>query len=122
MNEPDSGWPDARIDRALLPHRLADALGDAAMALPVHDQRVDAAPDIVDRGIARDLDGAGLGIDLDLADRAAVREDRVVHLVVGGERELAIGAEPRALPCASSRKSKLRLCGGAENRPSAKVT
>ena len=60
----------------MLPQRLADALHDAAMGLAVQDQRIDRAADVVDRSVARDLDHAGVGIDLDLADRAAEREAR----------------------------------------------
>ena len=60
----------------MLPQRLADALGDAAVGLAVQNQRIDGAADIVDRGVARDLDVAGVGVDLDLADRAAERESR----------------------------------------------
>ena len=37
------------IEIDLLPHRLADALRDGAVGLAVHDQRIDAAADIVDR-------------------------------------------------------------------------
>jgi hypothetical protein len=33
-----------RLDKALFPQRLADALRDAAMGLAVDDQRIDAAP------------------------------------------------------------------------------
>ena len=87
MNEPAQRLAGRRLDVALLPHRLAHALRDAAMGLAMDDQRVDAAADVVDRGVAGDRDMAGLGIDLDLADRAAVREHRLVHLVVGGGGE-----------------------------------
>ena len=58
----------------MLPQRLADALDDAAVGLAVQDQRIDGAADVVDRGVAHDLDVAGVGIDLDLADRAAERK------------------------------------------------
>ena len=95
------------------------------MGLAVHDQRIDAAADVVDRGVARELDDAGVGIDLDLADRAAVRKHRIVHLVVGGDGE-AVLELVRQLSCAasfaSSRKSKLRLLVGDENRPSLNST
>ena len=63
---------------------------DRAVGLAVDDQRIDAAPDVVDRGVARDLDRAGVGIDLDLADRAAVRKHRLVHLVVGHHRDAVL--------------------------------
>ena len=89
--------PRCRIDRALLPHCLADTLGGAAMGLAVHDQRVDAASDIVDDGIAGNVDPAGLGIDLDLADGTAIGKDRIVHLVVGDDRELVIQTEAGGL-------------------------
>ena len=52
------------------------------MHLAVHDHRIDRAPDIVDRGVAHDLHHAGLGIDLDLADMAAIGERREVHGLV----------------------------------------
>ena len=101
MNEPHQRLAGRRIDVALLPHRLADALRDAAMGLAVDDQRIDAAADVVDRGVAGDLDVAGVGIDLDLADRAAVRKHRLVHLVVGDDREAVLeivaAARPRGL-------------------------
>ena len=44
------------------------------MRLPVDDYLMDDGADIVDRHIAEDLDHAGVGIDLDLADMTAVRE------------------------------------------------
>ena len=70
------------LDVALLPHGLTDALRDRAVGLPVHDQWIDTAADVVDRGVAGDAYRAGLGIDLDLAYGAAIRENRIVHLVV----------------------------------------
>ena len=57
-----------RIDRAVLPERLPHALGDAAMGLPVHDQRIDAAADVIDRRVALDVHASGLRIDLDFAE------------------------------------------------------
>ena len=57
------------------------------MRLAVHDERIDAAADVVHRRIARDLGGAGIGIDLDFADGAAVGKNRIVHLVIGCDRE-----------------------------------
>ena len=93
------------VEAELLPHRLADALRDAAVRLPVHDERIDAAADIVDRGVAGDGDRARVRIDLDLANGAAVRENRLVHLVVGLDREpvlelvgqVVLGGLPRQL-------------------------
>ncbi len=46
------------------------------MGLAVQDERVDRAPDIVDRGVADEIDRAGIGIDFDLADLRAVGEAR----------------------------------------------
>ena len=74
MNEPDRSCAGVAVVDDMLPQRLADALRDAAVDLAVHDQRVDRAAEIVDRAVAHDLDYAGLGIDLDLADVAAIRE------------------------------------------------
>ena len=45
--------PLSRIVVRMLPQRLADALGDAAVGLAVQDQRIDGAADVVDRGVAR---------------------------------------------------------------------
>src|SRR5215472_4549925 len=63
-------------------------MGDAAMDLAMDDQWVDGAADIVDRRIADDLDDAGIGIDIDLADMAAIREAREIDGLVafGGKR------------------------------------
>src|SRR5947209_765549 len=61
------GW----IDDTFFPHRLAYPLGDAAMGLPVHDQRVDAAPDVVHDWIAGGLCQSGFGIDLNCANPAS---------------------------------------------------
>ncbi len=60
------------------------------MGLPVHDQRIDATSDVVDRCVARDAYIAGLGIDLHLAGGAAVGEYRFVHLVVGHHRDAVL--------------------------------
>src|SRR5262249_50201460 len=50
------------------------ALYDPAMDLALEQERVDGAAEIVDDGVALDYDGAGIGIDLDLDDVAAVGE------------------------------------------------
>ena len=60
------------------------------MGLAVQDQRVDGAADVIGRAIAHDLDGAGLGIDLDLTDRTAV------GIAAGGERHVALGCKRAA--------------------------
>ncbi len=61
------------VDR-VLEQRLADALRDAAMDLTRRHHRIEERAEIVDRHEALDLDLAGLAVDLDLADVAAVRE------------------------------------------------
>jgi len=53
--------------------RLPDALRNAATNLAVHDRVVDHATDRVDRREPDHRHPAGLGVDLDLADLAAVR-------------------------------------------------
>ena len=55
---------------------LADALRNPAMDLACKRERVDDRTDIVDDDIAQYPGSAGLGIDLDLADMAAVGEVR----------------------------------------------
>jgi hypothetical protein len=83
----------------MLAQRLADALHDAAMDLAVDDHWVDGATDIVDRGVAHQLDGPGLGVDLDLADVATVWEggkiDRLITLTA--ERPAQVVGEIVAL-------------------------
>src|SRR5256884_6824468 len=58
----------------MLKESLANALGDPAMDLALEQERVDGAAEIVDDGVALNYDGAGIGIDLDLDDVAAVGE------------------------------------------------
>ena len=58
----------------LLEQRLGGALGDAAVALPVGEQRVEDAAGVVDGDVAHQLDAPGLGVDVD-------------HRHVGAERE-----------------------------------
>ena len=58
------------------------------MDLAVHDHRIDRAADIIDGGITDQFDDAGLGVDLDLADMAAIGEGGEIDGLVafGGER------------------------------------
>ena len=63
------------VDR-LLAERLRDALRDAAVHLAVDDHRVDHVADVVDRDVAGEVDGAGLGVDLDDGDVAAGRPQK----------------------------------------------
>ena len=58
----------------MLDHRLADALGDAALHLAFGQQRIDQPAVIVDRSVVQQAHRTGLGIDLDLGDMAAARE------------------------------------------------
>ena len=62
----------AGVVEALLQQRLTDALRDAAVGLAVDDQRVHGAADVVDGGVPDDRQRPELGLDLDLADMAAV--------------------------------------------------
>jgi hypothetical protein len=52
----------------------------------MQDHRVDRAPDVVDSGVADDIDSAGFRIDLDLADLRAVRKARDRQRLVGNGR------------------------------------
>ena len=65
----------------MLEQRLADALHHAAMALALDQQRIDDRAEVVDHGVPHHLDPAGVGIDLDLGDMAAVGEGRRRRLV-----------------------------------------
>lgn len=62
------------------------------MRLPVQDQRIDRAADIVDRSVADDLNLARLGIDLDLANLRTVGKARNRKRLIrdAGERPLQI--------------------------------
>src|ERR1700738_1255023 len=60
---------------------------DRSMALPVHEQWIDTASDIIDAGVAHDLDLSGIRIYFNLADGTAVRKHRHVHLVIFHDSE-----------------------------------
>src|SRR4029077_7388007 len=64
----------------LLAERPADALGHAALHLALDVVGMDRAPDILDRGIAQDLDVPGFAVDLYIADMG--REARPLALRV----------------------------------------
>ena len=64
--------PAVRIVDRMLQQRLPDALHDAAMDLAFEQKRIDGAAEVVDDRVAFDGDDAGLRIDLDLDDVAAV--------------------------------------------------
>jgi hypothetical protein len=60
------------------------------MRLTVKDERIDCTAHIIYRGVADDLNLAGIGIDLDLADLRAIGKARDRERLVGnaGERPL----------------------------------
>jgi hypothetical protein len=68
--------PRGVVERHVLHQRLADAHREPAVNLALEQQRIDDDAGIVDADVTRDLDAAGVGIDLDLADVAAVGEVR----------------------------------------------
>src|SRR6516165_11198752 len=65
----------------LLHQSLAQPLRDAAMDLALKADRVHHRADVVDDDVADDFQRTGLGVDLDLADMAAIG----IGVVVGGE-------------------------------------
>ncbi len=69
---------------------LADALGEAAMDLAGDDHRVHLVAEIVDRGQREDVDLAGLGIDLDLAEMDAIGEGEIRRIEIGGLLEAGL--------------------------------
>ena len=77
--------------------RLAGALHDAAMELALDQQRVDHVADIVNRGVADEAHLAGVGVDLDLADVAAVRIGAFAAREGAGFEQAGLGAarQPR---------------------------
>ena len=64
--------PARAVEHRVLHHRLAQALGDGAVGLPLDDHGVERAAAIVDRGIGHEHKLAGLRIDLHLGDVTAV--------------------------------------------------
>ena len=52
----------------LLEQRLADALRHAAVDLAEHDRTMQRTADVVDGGVALQVDVTGVGVDLDFAD------------------------------------------------------
>jgi len=91
----------------LLAQRLADALDGAAVQLAAHDHRVDDAADIIGRDIGDDLDGAGLRIDLDLADMAPLGQLGPSTLLVASMKMRCSGCRS-----ASSKRPMLRSVAG----------
>ncbi len=75
MYEPVTQLARLRVVAQRFHHRLAEALGDAAVHLALDDHRVDDVAEVVDGDELLDLHLAGVGVDLDLAD-VACRPDR----------------------------------------------
>ena len=67
----------------LLEQRLRDPGCDAAVNLPVGDERVDDRSRVIDRDHPLQVDRAGLGVDLDDRDVSAERERRLGGCEVG---------------------------------------
>ena len=83
----------------MLEQRLAHALRHRAMRLAGRDHRVDQHAVVVDRGVARQRDAAGVAVDLDLDDMRAVGKGQVLALpgMIGVERLALLAAERRDL-------------------------
>ncbi len=80
------------IEYHLLQHRLPQPLDDAAMHLARQQQRVHGHAEIVDDGVALQRIGAGVRVDLDLDDMAAVRKGLSRrHVGVFGSQRFALG-------------------------------
>ena len=63
-----------RVEADVFEQQLPDTLGDAADDLSFEQQRVHHKADIVDDIVAAEFDDARVGVDLQLADMAAIRE------------------------------------------------
>ena len=63
-----------RVINDLFEERITDALGDAAMHLPVGDQRIDDAAGILDRKKALDPNASRLDVDFDLRHVTGIGE------------------------------------------------
>ena len=85
--------PRGGVEADVLHQHLAHTLRDAAADLAFEQERVHHRADIVDHAVAQDLDFAGLLVDLELADMAAVRE----VLLLAGEGGAGDQAEIHAL-------------------------
>jgi hypothetical protein len=71
----------------VLEQGLAYALHDAAMRLAIKEEGVDDHPKIVDECVLHDLDHAGVRIEFNLGDMAAIREGRGWAIVDIGDVE-----------------------------------
>ena len=53
---------------------FTNTLGNSAVSLTFHDHRIYGAADIIDGGISRERNQAGVNVDLNLGDVASIRE------------------------------------------------
>src|SRR4051794_40994931 len=61
----------------------------------MHDQRIDAAADVIDRSIARDACCPGIGIDFNLTYGAAIGKYRIMHLIIRDNRDAILEVFPK---------------------------
>jgi hypothetical protein len=94
MKEPVKSWPEGGgVEPDILHQHLTHALRDAAADLTLEQQRVHDGADVIDDAVAQDLDLAGLLVDLELADMAAVWK----VLLLAAERGAGDQAEVHSL-------------------------
>src|SRR5262249_39737788 len=105
----------------MLKESLANALYDPAMDLALEQERVDGAAKIVDDGIALDYDVAGIGIDLDLGDVAAVGKGLSLRHAVMRRVEPRLHACRQFRGIARRRNAGGGTGGGAGNTPQRKT-
>ena len=72
------------IVEGLLPERLPEAVGNAAVDLARDDHRVDLIAAVVDRDITNHLEFSGLAIDLDNRDVSAEGIGEIGRIVEAG--------------------------------------
>ena len=80
----------------VLHQHLPDPLDDAATDLAFEQERVQHRADIVDNAVMEELDLAGFGVDLQLADMDAVGEILLLGAVGGAGDEAGLHAVGQA--------------------------
>jgi tripartite-type tricarboxylate transporter receptor subunit TctC len=91
--------------------------------LAVHDERIDAAADVVDRRVARERDRARLRVHLALADRAELRHvpyrgaGPAIADVVGGQIPYVLSTLTSVLPHIKAGKLKAIAITSLERSP-----
>src|SRR5262245_55242052 len=73
--------PGFAVIYTVLHQHLAEPLGDPAMHLALCEERIDDTAEIIDHLVPHDLDLAGLLVNLDFADMAAIREGEETAIV-----------------------------------------